>query len=308
MFYFGILAMPVRALGIIVNMASRAASAGARIFEVLDTDPEIVNKHNAVVLDSIKGQVRFDKVNFSYDESVPALQNISFNVNPGDMVALVGTSGSGKSTIASLIPRFYDVKEGVVTIDGIDVRDIDVRSLRRSVGIVQQDIFLFAATIRENILYGAVGATQQQIEDAAKSAHLHQFIERLSDGYDTWVGERGVTLSGGEKQRLSIARTLLMNPPILVFDDSTSSVDIATERFIYDAIRELSRNRTTFIITNRLSLIRNANLILVMDKGSLVASGKHDELLETNDIYKQIYQLQSADTANFNNQRGGDQS
>ncbi len=306
MFYFGIMAMPVRQLGIIVGMASRAVSAGSRIFEVLDTDPDIVNKRHALVLDRPAGSVRFTNVSFSYDESVPALRNINFVANPGDMVALVGTSGSGKTTIASLIPRFYDVIDGAITIDDIDIRDVDVKSLRKSIGIVQQDIFIFAATIRENLVYGAVNATLEQVEAAARAAHLHDFIESLPAGYDTWVGERGITLSGGEKQRLSIARTVLTNPPIMIFDDSTSSVDVETERFIYDAIRDLSRDRTTFIITNRLSLIRNADIILVLDKGNLVASGKHSELLETSDIYRQIHQLQSDESVNLDNIGNGD--
>jgi len=305
MVYFGIMAMPVRQLGIMVGMVSRAVSAGSRIFEVLDTDPDIVSKRHAVMLDRPVGSVRFKNVSFSYDESVPALRNVDFLANPGDMVALVGTSGSGKTTIASLIPRFYDASDGAITIDDIDIRDVDVRSLRKSIGIVQQDIFIFAATIRENLVYGAVDATPEQVEAAARAAHLHDFIESLPAGYDTWVGERGITLSGGEKQRLSIARTVLTDPPIMIFDDSTSSVDVETERFIYDAIRELSKDRTTFIITNRLSLIRNADMILVLDKGNLVASGKHGELLKTSDIYRHIYQLQSNEPVDLDNTGNG---
>jgi ATP-binding cassette subfamily B protein len=207
-------------------------------------------------------------------------------------VALVGSLGSGKSTIAHLIPRFYDVTAGRITIDGIDIRDVTLDSLRRNVGIVQQNTFLFSATIRDNIAYGAVNADTERIVSAAKAAQLHDFIQSLPDGYDTWVGERGVTLSGGEKQRLTIARTLLINPRILILDDSTSSVDAGTEHLIRRALNTVIKGRTTFIITHRLPIIRNADLILVLEGGEVVERGTHSELMARNGLYRQIYESQ----------------
>ena len=226
----------------------------------------------------------------------PALKNISFSVQPGQLVALLGGSGSGKSTIASLISRFYDVSSGRITVDGIDIRDVTLASLRKNVGIAQQDIFLFSATIRDNIAYGAVNADMEQIVAVAKAAYLHEFIQSLPDGYDTWVGERGITLSGGEKQRLAIARTLLINPGILILDDSTSSVDSETEHLIRHALDKLIKGRTTFIITHRLPVIKNADLILVLEEGQIVERGRHSELMARNGLYRQIYQSQLSAT------------
>ncbi|MFC2021120.1 ABC transporter ATP-binding protein, partial [Chloroflexota bacterium] len=230
--YVGMMAMPVRRLGFMANLLSRTISAGQRIFEILDTESAVREKANAIELGRVKGQVSFEDVSFSYDSMAPTVNNVSFSVQPGELVALLGGSGSGKSTIASLVARFYDVTSGRITIDGIDIRDATIASLRQNVGIAQQDIFLFSTTIRDNIAYGAVNASTEQIEAVAKAAHLHDFIESLPDGYNTWVGERGLTLSGGEKQRLAIARTLLINPGILIMDDSTSSVDAETEILI----------------------------------------------------------------------------
>ena len=290
--YLGMMAMPIRRLGFTINLFSRTASAGQRILEILDTESPVQEKSNAIELIGVKGEVSFENVSFRYNSVAPVLNNISFSVQPGQLVALLGGSGSGKSTIASLIPRFYDVSSGRITIDGVDIRDVTLASLRKNVGIVQQDIFLFSATIRDNIAYGAVDANVEQIVAVAKTAQLHDFVQSLPEGYDTWVGERGITLSGGEKQRLSIARTLLMNPGILILDDSTSSVDAETEYSIRQALDRLIKGRTTFIITHRLSIIQNADLILLLKEGQIVEQGKHSVLMAGNSLYRQIYELQ----------------
>ncbi|MFH0846826.1 MAG: ABC transporter ATP-binding protein [Chloroflexota bacterium] len=291
-FYLGMMALSIRRLGFVTNLTSRAASAGHRIMEVLDASSPVKEKPGATQLKDVKGEVAFNDVSFDYDSIAPVLKNISFKVQPGELVALVGASGSGKSTIVNLIPRFYDVSRGSITIDGKDIRDITLDSLHRSVGIVLQDTFLFSATIRDNIAYGATDASLDEIIAAAKASHLHDFIASLPRGYDTWVGERGITLSGGEKQRLAIARTLLVNPRILILDDSTSSVDAETEHSIRQALRRLVTGRTTFIITHRLTLIRSADLILVMDGGRIVEQGKHDALMAKNGLYREIYEKQ----------------
>jgi len=291
-FYLTMMSMPVRRLGFITNIFTRTISAGQRILEILDTESAVKEKPGAIELDRVKAAVSSENVSFSYDLAAPALKNVSFSVQPGELVALVGSLGSGKSTIAHLIPRFYDVTGGRITIDGIDVRDVTLESLRRNVGIVQQNTFLFSATIRDNIAYGAVNADMERIVSAAKAAQLHDFIQSLPDGYDTWVGERGVTLSGGEKQRLTIARTLLINPRILILDDSTSSVDAGTEHLIRRALNTVIRGRTTFIITHRLPIIRNADLILVLEDGEVVERGTHSELMARNGLYRQIYESQ----------------
>ena len=290
--YLGMMAMPVRNLGFLANIFSRAVSAGQRILEILDTESVVQEKPGAIELNGVKGEVHFESVSFSYDSAVPTLKNVSFNVQPGELVALVGGLGSGKSTIAHLIPRFYDVSSGGITIDGIDIRDVTLDSLRKNVGIVQQNTFLFSATIRDNISYGTVNADMEQIVAVAKAAQIHDFIESLADGYETWVGERGVTLSGGQKQRLVIARTLLINPAILIMDDSTSSVDIETEHLMRHAMDKLIKGRTTFIITHRLSIIKNADLILVLKDGQVVERGRHSELIAANGLYQQIYESQ----------------
>ncbi len=290
--YLGMLAMPIRRLGFMANLVSRTISAGERILEILDTESAVKEKDGAIELGRVKGQVCFEDVSFSYNSMSPTLSNVSFSVQPGELVALLGGSGSGKSTIANLLPRFYDVSGGRITIDGVDIRDATIASLRKNVGITQQDIFLFSGTIRDNIAYGAVSADMEQVVTAAKAAHLHDFIQSLPEGYDTWVGERGVTLSGGEKQRLAIARTLLTNPGVLILDDSTSSVDAETEHLIRQALDKLIKGRTTFIITHRLPIIRNANLILMLKDGQMVEQGKHGELMAMNGLYKQIYQSQ----------------
>lgn len=290
--YLGLLMMPIRRLGMIINLYSRTVSAGQRILEILDTESKVTEKPDAIELGRVKGQVSFQNVSFSYDNISPALNNVSFDVRPGQLVALLGGSGSGKSTVANLLARFYDVSGGKITIDGVDIRDVTFSSLRKNVVAAQQDVFLFSSSIRENIAYGDVDASMEQIVEVAKAAHLHDFIQSLPDGYDTWVGERGDTLSGGEKQRLAIARTLLVNPSILILDDSTASVDSETEKLIRQAMDRLIKGRTTFVITHRLPLIQNADVILMFQDGKLVEQGKHDELIARGGVYKEIYESQ----------------
>ena len=297
--YLGMLAMPIRALGMVTNMYSRSMSAGERILEILDTTSQVKDKPDAVVLDKLKGQVSFEDVSFSYAENAPALHSINFSVQPGQLVALVGASGSGKSTIINLILRFYDVSGGRITMDGIDIRDISLASLRKNIGTAQQDVFLFSTTIRNNIAYGMPDATLEQITAAAKAAQIHDFIMSLPDGYETWVGERGHTLSGGEKQRVTIARAILKNPSILILDEITSSVDAETERLIRRAVDELIRGRTTFIISHRLPIITNADLILVIKDGQIVERGKHQELMAGNTLYRQTYLSQLASAQDY---------
>ncbi len=296
--YSGMMAMPIRMLGFMVNIISRGMSAGERIFEVLDTESAVKEKPNALVLNNAMGNVKFENVSFKYttmnknEHPRYVLQNVSLEARPGEMVALLGATGSGKTTLVNLVPRFYDVTDGRITMDGIDIRDVALPSLRRNIGIVQQDVFLFSATVRENIAYGAVEATEEQIISASKAAQLHDFIVNLPDGYNTWVGERGVTLSGGQRQRLSIARTLLLDPKVLILDDSTSSVDTETEFLLQKALRTLMKGRTTFVIAQRLQTVKDANQILVLDKGTVVEKGTHQQLLQDSKIYREIYELQ----------------
>ncbi|MBI2830471.1 MAG: ABC transporter ATP-binding protein [Chloroflexi bacterium] len=305
MLYVGMLAMPVRRLGFITNMLSRTTSAGQRIFEILDAKSAVEEKPNAVELKQATGRVSFENVGFSYDSTAPALEKVSFTAEPGQVVALLGGSGCGKTTIANLIPRFYDVTSGGINIDGMDIRDMTLASLRWNVGIVQQDVFLFSATIRDNIAYGAVNATNEQIIAASKAANLHDFIQSLPDGYNTWVGERGLTLSGGEKQRLSIARTILLNPKILILDDSTSSVDTNTEQQILAALDQLMKARTTFVITHRLTVIKNADLILMLQQGRIMEQGTHEQLMEKRGLYRQLYESQLGAVELSRQPRGG---
>jgi ABC-type multidrug transport system fused ATPase/permease subunit len=287
--YLGMLAGFVSRLGTLSAMISRTISAGRRIFEVLDTESDVKDRPNAVPVIRVKGAVSFHNVSFSYNEKAPVLHDVSFDVRPGQLVALLGGSGSGKTTIINLISRFYDVTAGSITIDGIDIRDVTLASLRKNVGIAQQDIFLYSATIRDNIAYGVPDATQEQVINAAKTAQIHDFIISLPKSYDTWVGERGVTLSGGEKQRIVIARSLLVDPAILILDDSTSSVDAETEHLIRGALDKLIEGRTTFVITHRLPIIRNAGLILMLKDGQVVEKGTHEELMDLNGLYREMY-------------------
>ncbi len=293
--YLTLLQMPVRNLGWLVMVVARAQSAGQRIFEVLDAESAVKEKPGAIELESIRGHVRFQDVSFAYDTISPVLQDVNIEAKAGEVVALLGPTGSGKSTVVNLMPRFYDVTGGKITIDDIDIRDVTFASLRRNIGVVQQDVFLFSATIRDNIAYGAMNATQEDIEKAAKAARIHDFIAGLPEGYETWVGERGITLSGGQKQRVAIARVLLMNPRILILDDSTASVDTETEYLIQQALHELMQNRTTFVIAQRLRTAKLADKILVLRDGHIVESGRHEELLTLNGFYREIYELELRD-------------
>ncbi|MDD5338827.1 MAG: ABC transporter ATP-binding protein [Dehalococcoidales bacterium] len=290
--YVAMLMMPIRRLGMLVNLYSRTISSGQRIMEILDTESEVKEKPNATELGRVKGKVTFKNVNFSYSEMGAALKNVSFEIKPGQLVALLGRSGSGKSTIANLLARFYDVTTGKILVDDMDIRDVTLTSLRKNVVAAQQDVFLFSDTIKENIAYGAVDASMDQITEVAKAAKLHDFIMTLPDKYDTWVGERGDTLSGGEKQRLSIARTLLVDPSILILDDSTASVDASTERLIRQALDKLIKGRTTFIITHRIPIIQNADVILMLQDGEVVEKGTHKELMAKGGVYKKVYESQ----------------
>ena len=291
-FYMQILAMPVRMSGFLVNAYARAASGGQRLFEILDTESDVVEKADAKELGRVKGHVRFEEVSFSYEEGKSVLKNINFEAEPGKVVALLGPPGSGKSSVANLLPRFYDVGSGQITIDGIDIRDASLKSLRHNIGIVQQDVFLFGAGLRENIAYGREDAPLEDVMRAAKIAQLHDFISALDGAYDTEVGERGVNLSGGQRQRMSIARAVLLDPPILVLDDSTSSVDANTEDLIRRAMEEVMKGRTTIIIAHRLSTVHRADEIIVMDRGEIVERGTHQELLALGGKYREIYELQ----------------
>ena len=295
--YLGMLAGFVSRLGNLSAMISRTMSAGRRIFEILDTESEVREKPGALDLGRVKGAVSFKNVSFNYNSMASVLSDVSFDVHPGQLVALLGGSGSGKTTIVSLMSRFYDVTAGSITVDGVDIRDVTLASLRRNVGIAQQDVFLYSGNIRDNIAYGVPQATMEEVIEAAKTAQIHDFIQSLPDGYQTWVGERGVTLSGGEKQRVVIARSLLVNPSILILDDSTSSVDAETEHLIRQALSKLVEGRTTFVITYRMSIIRNADLILVLKDGRIAERGKHDELMLKNGLYRDTYlgQLASQD-------------
>ena len=286
------LTFPIRMTPFIINSFSRAASSGARLFDVLDARSPVDEVPGAREMARAQGYVRFKEVSFSYDQHEPALKHVSISAPPGSVVALLGTPGSGKSTIVNLLPRFYDATEGQITIDGVNTRDVTLASLRRNVGMVQQDVFLFSATVRDNIAYGAVDASFDEVVQAAKIAQLHDAIMSFPQGYDTWVGERGSTLSGGQRQRLSIARTILIDPPVLVLDDSTSSVDVETERLIHRAMTEVMKGRTTFVIAHRLSTVREADMILVLKDGEIVEQGSHLELIGRPGIYRDIYELQ----------------
>ena len=290
--YLNSLTFPIRITPFIMNSFARAASSGRRLFDVLDTVSPVNEKPDARDMGKAKGHVRFDDVSFAYDPQAPTLRRVNLSIPPESVVALLGAPGSGKSTIVNLIPRFYDATDGQITVDGEDIRDYTLASLRRNVGIVQQDVFLFTASLKENIAYGAGGASFEDIVRAAKVAQLHDHIVSLPDGYDTWVGERGVTLSGGQRQRLSIARTVLLDPPILILDDSTSSVDVETERLIHTAMTQVMEGRTTFVIAHRLSTVREADLILVLKDGEIVERGNHQELINSGGIYQNIYELQ----------------
>ena len=286
------LTFPVRMTPQIVGSFARAVSSGRRIYEVLDSESPVVERPNARVMGRAEGHVRFNDVSFSYDPRIPGLQHVETEAEPGQITAILGAPGSGKTTIVNLLPRFYEVTGGYITLDGADIREFTLASLRHNVGIVQQDIFLFNATINDNIAYASPDATLDDVINAAKVAQLHDHIMSLPHSYDTWVGERGVTLSGGQRQRLAIARTILLDPPVLILDDSTSSVDVETERLIHQAMTDVMKGRTTFVIAHRLSTVRDADIILVLKDGVVAERGNHESLMALGGIYREIYDLQ----------------
>lgn len=284
--YIGIFISPIQILVELIEMMQKGLAGFRRFLDVMETEPDIEDAPDAKPLTDVKGHVRYEDVSFHYsDDDTPVLSHVSFGIPAGKSIALVGPSGSGKTTICSLLPRFYDVTGGRITIDGKDVRTLTLKSLRSQIGMVQQDVYLFSGTIRENIAYGKPGASEEEIMEAARRANIHEFISELPDGYDTFVGERGARLSGGQKQRISIARVFLKNPPILILDEATSALDNESERWIQKSLEELSEGRTTITIAHRLSTIRNADEIIVITEDGIAERGTHEQLLEQNGIY-----------------------
>jgi ATP-binding cassette subfamily B multidrug efflux pump len=291
--YVLLLALPTQQLAWLVNQAGEASAGLRRAYEVLHLEPEIQSPPNPIVLPTLKGKVEFHDVSFRYaGEKKPALHEINLEVEPNQVIALIGATGSGKTSLVNLIPRFYDVSQGTVLVDGHDVRQVELTSLRKQIGIVLQTTLLFSASVRENLAYGKPELSLEEIIEAARVAQAHEFIKEMPEGYDTVVGERGITLSGGQRQRVAIARALLMDPRILILDDSTSSVDTQTEKRIQQALYRLMEGRTTFVIAQRLSTVQRADLILVMDQGRIIERGQHKELVARGGAYRQIYDLQ----------------
>ena len=288
--YLAMLVMPLRSLGMWIGQAQRATASGERIFQVIDEPEEIGDEPGAAELPPGPGRVTFNHVTFGYDPDRPVLSAIDLELEPGKIVALIGHTGAGKTSLASLVPRFYDVQVGSVSIDGADVRTVTLASLRREIGVIAQDPFLFSATVRENIAFGRPEATDEEIERAARLAQAHEFVEALPEGYDTVIGERGITLSGGQRQRVAIARALVVDPRILILDDATASVDASTEARIREGLREAMHERTTIIIAHRLSTIALADEIVVLEAGRVAARGTHDDLVDTNGVYREIYE------------------
>ena len=290
--YISIFISPIQILVELIEMMQKGLAGFRRFLDVMETEPEIIDAPDAKPLVNVKGRVSYEDVSFHYsDDNTPVLSHVSFEIPAGRSIALVGPSGSGKTTICSLLPRFYDVTGGRITIDGKDVRTLTLKSLRSQIGMVQQDVYLFSGTIRENIAYGKPGADMDEIIEAAKRANIHDFIKELPDGYDTFVGERGARLSGGQKQRISIARVFLKNPPILILDEATSALDNESERWIQQSLEELYRNRTTITIAHRLSTIRNADEIIVITEDGIAERGTHESLLKQNGIYAHYYNM-----------------
>ena len=291
-FYLTILAIPVRMSGMMINTYARSVAAGQRIFEILDQVSSIVEKNDAINIRDIKGHIKFNDVFFKYQSTKNVLKNINFEIHPGQFIAIVGSSGSGKTTLMHLLPRFYDVSSGAITIDDINVSDMTIASLRNNIGIVMQDTFTFSGTLQENISYGSKNASLPDIIKAAQFSELHDYIDGLSEKYNSWVGERGITLSGGQKQRLGIARTILTNPPILILDDSTSSIDTVTEQKIHSTLSTIAKGKTTLVIAHRISTVQQADTIIIMDNGSIVNTGTHEQLLDTDNLYRRIFEIQ----------------
>src|SRR3954451_16618314 len=287
--YLGLLVMPLRSLGMWIGQAQRATASGERIFEVLDEPEDVADRPVAIELPPGDGAIRFEDVTFSYLPDRPVLEGVNLTLEAGTTLALIGHTGSGKTTLASLVPRFYDVDAGRVLVDGVDVRDVTLASLRREIGVIPQDPFLFSTTVRENIAFGRPEMTDAEVERVARLAQAHEFVERLPQGYDTVIGERGITLSGGQRQRIAIARALAVDPRILILDDATASVDATTEARIRAGLREVMSGRTTLIIAHRLSTIALADEIVVLDSGRIACRGPHEDLLETSAVYREIY-------------------
>jgi len=291
--YVGILVDPINRFVNFARLYQEGGTGFERFMEIMEIEPDIQDTEGAVELEHVRGNVQFKNVTFKYHEDHDyVLEDLSLSIEAGELVALVGPSGVGKTTLCSLIPRFYEVTDGQILLDGRDIRDIKLRSLRRHVGVVQQDVYLFAGTVAENIRYGKLGATPEEIVEAAKKANAHEFILALPDGYDTDIGQRGVKLSGGQKQRLSIARVFLKNPPILIFDEATSALDSESERVVQESLERLSRGRTTLIIAHRLSTVRHAERILVLGEGGIAEEGAHEELIRAGGVYANLYDTQ----------------
>ncbi|WP_456277335.1 ABC transporter ATP-binding protein [Bacillus sp. AK128] len=290
--FINVLLRPIDKISALMELYPKGMAGFKRFTELIDMEPEVEDAKDAVEVPNLRGDIRFNDVSFRYDEHKTVLEHINLNIRAGETVAFVGPSGAGKTTICSLIPRFYDVNEGSITIDQMDIRKMTKHSLRSQIGIVQQDVFLFTGTLRENIAYGMLGATDAQIADAARRAHLEDFINSLPFGYDTQIGERGLKLSGGQKQRIAIARMFLKNPPILILDEATSALDTETEMIIQQALAELAKDRTTLVIAHRLATIRNADKIVVVTEDGIAEEGSHDELLTKGGIFANLHRVQ----------------
>lgn len=290
--YINVLFKPVDKISALMELYPKGMAGFKRFTELIDTAPDVVDRKDAVQVESLRGDIVFNDVSFGYDEHKRVLNEVDLTISAGNTIAFVGTSGAGKTTICSLIPRFYDIDSGSIKIDGIDIRDMTKQSLRSNIGIVQQDVFLFTGTLRDNIAYGKLNATQLEIEEAAKRAHLESLIDSLPFGYDTQIGERGLKLSGGQKQRIAIARMFLKNPPILILDEATSALDTETELIIQQALTELAKNRTTLIIAHRLATIRNADRIVVVTEDGIAEEGSHEELIEKDGIFANLHRVQ----------------